>query len=137
MPTYPIIESMETRNKAALVSLFAIVIAGCSKSAGPAGSYSGVGHLPAYQQQYMSSLPPEVQKHAAEGAAAMRGQLILNADGSATESNNYKGGHNWTGYWTRNADKIQVTMAGGPSDTFTASPDGKTLTSSKWTFTKQ
>lgn len=130
---------MDARTKGLLAVCLLIGVVGCKKG-DLVGTYTGTVQLSERQQMALGMVSQEVRKKVKDSFASTRGTLTLNADGTATESDNHQGGHQWSGTWTNNGSTVDVALSGkGVHFVQQMKPgaDGKTLKYSDWTYTKQ
>jgi hypothetical protein len=121
---------------AGFVLVSALLVVACSKADPLTGTWNGTEKMTAREQAGIQDMPADLKANLNQTFANTKGTLTLNADGTCSESNNYHGGHSWTGKWTHQANTVTVALEGYETQSMTLGADGKTLTYRGWTYRK-
>ena len=121
---------------ATLLLVCSVFVVACGKSDALVGTWNGTEQMTDRQREGLKDMPADLVKKLDDTFAATKGTLVLNGDGSCTETNNYHGGHSWSGKWTHQGNAVTVALNGHETQDMTLAGDGKTLTYKGWTFKK-
>ncbi len=109
-------------------------LSGCTHKYAFVGTYVGKEYMD--PRISLDGLSPESKQKVEAEYANSKASLTLNADGTATEWDNYTG-NKYIGEWTHNGANIHVSMQVLEVQEMTASDDGKILHYDDWIYTRQ